>query len=283
MIRIAVAAGAGLLMLLPAAATGAGSCQPGPRHPPLRATFEDLSLTKVLAGPPTVYAGHRVGIDGQFPEAGMQGYDGVIPGSVTITAPGALTTKNNGGHQIAVIPQAPGTIPVTFTWTETLDPTASNPVPSCDGSATVDMSVIESKPATIKLRTLKAAGKPQLDLRLALGFARNGDASPITMRARAVGGTTPPRSGLKRIATLTIDAVSKGLRRRIGPRVELSYSASASGGTAHIRWTGKRTTSTHGALSADLVQRGKVVARLRTGISCSRKSCRTVRLRLTKP
>ncbi len=279
-----------LFAVLPTAAAQAGPCQPGQQHPTLRAVFEDLSLNEVLPGPPTVYAGHRIGIDARFDNATQVG---VIAGSVRISAPDVPTSTEKAGHRLAIVPQAAGTIPVTFTWTETQNPGAANPVASCDGSAVVTMTVRESKPATIKLRTTRAAGRPRVDLRLALGFAANGDASPITLRARAVAGTTAPRTGLKRIAALKIDTVSKGLHRRIGSGsfgvAELFYSAS-NGGAATLRWTGPRRPASRGALSVDLLQRGTVIARLRTAIECGtrlpgrggRYSCRTRGLTLTR-
>ncbi|HEX6389222.1 MAG TPA: hypothetical protein VFZ89_07245 [Solirubrobacteraceae bacterium] len=281
--RIAATAVA-MLALLPATAQ-AGPCQPGPQHPTLQATFEDISLNQVLAGPPTVYAGHRIGIDGRFPDAGVGGRDGVIPGSLKISAPGAPTTEHDAGHQLAVIPQAAGTIPVTFTWTESRNPTDPNPVATCDGSAVVDMTVRESRRPSISLRTSRSATRPRLTLRLALGFTEKADASPITLRARAVNGATPPKSRLRRIAALPIDRVSRGLHRRIGAGAfgvaELFYSATAEGGVANLRWTGRRNA--RGALSVDLVQRGKVRARIRGSIRCGRTTCRTTGLRFTKP
>jgi hypothetical protein len=291
MTRIAALAVA-LFAVLPAAVAQAGPCQPGQQHPTLRAVFEDLSLNEVLPGPPTVYAGHRIGIDARFDNATQVG---VIAGSVKISAPDVPTTTQKAGYKLAIIPQAAGTIPVTFTWTETQNPGAADPVASCDGSAVVTMTVRESKPATIKLRTTRPAGKPRVDLRLALGFTADGDASPITLRARAVSGSTPPRTGLKRIAALKIDTVSKGLHRRIGSGsfgvAELFYSASEGGGAATLRWSGPRKPASRGALSVDLLQRGAVIARLRTGIECGtrlpgrggRYSCRARGLTLTKP
>jgi hypothetical protein len=280
MLRIPLLAVA-LLAVVPAAAQ-AGPCQPGSQHPTLQAVFEDLSLNKNLPGPPTVVAGHRIGIDGRFPDAGVGGRDGVIAGSLKIDAPGVPTTKQSGGYLLAVVPQAAGTVPVTFSWTESRDPTAASPVATCDGSATVDVNVLEAKPPTISLR--RVSGSHRLDLRLALSFPRTGDASAITMQARAVGGSNPPKTGLKRIAALSIDGVTKGLHHTIGSgsfgRAELNYSATASGGLARIRWTGTRRT---GALSVDLVQSGRVRARLRTRVVCSRSSCRAVGLRFTKP
>lgn len=280
MLRIAALAAA-TLVLLPAAGRAAGPCQPGPGHPQLRALFEDLTTNEVLPGPPTVYAGHRIAIDARFDVVGSTG---VIPGSVRISVPGAPVTSANAGHMIAVIPQAAGTLPVTFTWTETMNPSAPDPAPACEGSAEVPMTVREPRPATIRLRTVRSARRPRIDLKLALGFAANGDASPITLRARAVNGTTPPRTGLKRIATLPLDTVSRGQRKRIGRGsfglAELFYSAAEDGGVATLRYTGKARR--RGALSIELVQRGKTRARLRTGLVC-RATCRTVGLRFTKP
>jgi hypothetical protein len=299
---------------------GAAPCQPGPEHPTFTPSFYDLTIGEQSSDMPTgvkpVLASHRIGIDGSFANNGDRGHDGVIPGSFKVTASGAPTTKRDNGYRLAIVPQRAGTVQVTFSWTESKDPFVDSPVPSCDGSSVVQLGVVEPRPTKFRVKNAVIDG-PELALRVTAGFAKDGDASPITVRARAGTGMTPPRSGLKTLGSFAIDDAMAEADRRIGKGwyglAVLGYTTNEPGDAipgvfsstvfnvqwatldlgkrygSLIRHTGRPQVVSRGSMTVEFLQRGQLRARLRTGVRCGldlpggskHLSCRAPGLKLT--
>jgi hypothetical protein len=288
----AIALGLAAVGLTPAGALAA-PCQPRPDRPTAEVWVEDRSSLQDEAMPlaqrraplPLLHA-FRVSIVGVD--------------DVNIQAPAGVPFSRDG-HDLIVAPKVAGPLVLPATWTEPLGNGR------CEDSSNITLQIapLTERPR-VRFTKFSAIDRPQLEFIVRIARGPLGDAGPIAIRARVGTRASAPRGKRKALFTLPLGLPALGAKKPLSGRLAFKRAklrgfgivgqsafdetnfdqipVPSGGGTGaqvtlDFDGTGRKVRSQFGSfyrrgvlarrgLVLEVVQRGRVLGRLSTGILC---------------
>jgi hypothetical protein len=217
-----------------------------------------------------------------------------------LNAPAGVPISRDG-HSLIVAPTAAGPLPISASWTET-----NGVDPACSRASVLNLNVgaLSQTPA-VRVSKFVASDRPFVSFTVTVSRGAFGIADPISLKARATKrasaprrgartlftlplglpafGSKPPRSGLsahhrKKLAGITVAAFSA-----VDPdnfeQIPVPAGGSSAQATFSFDGTGRKVRNKFGSfyrngvlsrrgLLMQVVQDGKLIGQLRTGIKC---------------
>jgi hypothetical protein len=211
--------------------------------------------------------------------------------NVNLTPPAGLTFRRLSSRTLRIVPKAAGPLPIAATWTLT------EAGETCEGAMTITLPIgaLDRRPR-VRFRRFNAIDRPLVEFTVLVDRGPFADGAPLTIRARAGTRAAPPSGrppvlftlGLAPPVVLTGDPprsgyVSRRSARRLGFVIRgLSafdeenseqLDVPALGTAAELKFGLNGALLARRGLVVEIVQRGRVLGRLATGILCGRMRC----------
>jgi hypothetical protein len=212
--------------------------------------------------------------------------------NVNLQPPAGSTFRRDGTRALRIVPKAAGPLAIAATWT------APEGNGTCEGAMTITLPIgsLDRKPR-VRFKRFNAIDRPLVEFTVLVDRGPFADGSPVTVRARVgtraapPGGRPPalftlglappevlsgdpPRSGyLSRRSARRLGFVIRGLSAFDADNSE-QVDVPLRGTAAQIKFGLDGSRFARRGLVLEIVQRGRVLGRLSTGILCSRARCR---------